>query len=44
MDLEVVKTTPITEPMAQLNIGANFKLVAAAGRARRTAISMRAIP
>jgi len=24
----VVKTTPITEPMAQLNIGANFKLVA----------------
>jgi alcohol dehydrogenase (cytochrome c) len=26
MDLEVVKTTPITEPMAQLNIGANFKL------------------
>jgi PQQ-dependent dehydrogenase (methanol/ethanol family) len=27
MDLEVVKTTPITEPMAQLNIGANFKLV-----------------
>ena len=27
MDLEVVKTTPIVEPMAQLNIGANFKLV-----------------
>lgn len=27
MDLDVVKTTPITEPMAQLNIGANFKLV-----------------
>jgi PQQ-dependent dehydrogenase (methanol/ethanol family) len=26
MDLQVVKTTPITEPMAQLNIGANFKL------------------
>jgi alcohol dehydrogenase (cytochrome c) len=26
MDLEVVKTTPITEPMVQLNIGANFKL------------------
>jgi PQQ-dependent dehydrogenase (methanol/ethanol family) len=25
--LEVVKTTPITEPVAQLNIGANFKLV-----------------
>jgi glucose dehydrogenase len=24
MDLEVVKTTPILEPMAQLNIGANF--------------------
>lgn len=24
MDLEIVKTTPITEPMAQLNIGANF--------------------
>jgi len=27
MDIEVVKTTPITEPMSQLNIGANFKLV-----------------
>ena len=26
MDLDIVKTTPITEPMAQLNIGANFKL------------------
>jgi PQQ-dependent dehydrogenase (methanol/ethanol family) len=26
MDLEVVKTQPILEPMAQLNIGANFKL------------------
>jgi alcohol dehydrogenase (cytochrome c) len=26
MSLDVVKTTPITEPMAQLNIGANFKL------------------
>jgi len=26
MDLDVVRTTPITEPMAQLNIGANFKL------------------
>lgn len=26
ISLEVVKTTPITEPMAQLNIGANFKL------------------
>ncbi|WP_376708320.1 pyrroloquinoline quinone-dependent dehydrogenase [Bradyrhizobium cenepequi] len=26
-DIEVVKTTPITEPMAQLNIGGNFKLV-----------------
>lgn len=24
MDLEIVKTTPILEPMAQLNIGANF--------------------
>src|SRR5215211_459833 len=28
MDIEVVKTTPITEPMSQLNIGADFKLVA----------------
>ena len=28
MDLEVVKTTPIIEPMAQLNIGANFTLIA----------------
>ncbi len=26
MDLEISKTTPILEPMAQLNIGANFKL------------------
>ncbi len=26
MDIEVVKTTPIVEPQAQLNIGANFKL------------------
>jgi len=26
MDLEVIKTTPILEPMVQLNIGANFKL------------------
>jgi alcohol dehydrogenase (cytochrome c) len=26
MDVEVIKTTPILEPMAQLNIGANFKL------------------
>jgi alcohol dehydrogenase (cytochrome c) len=26
MDLEVVKTTPVLEPMAQLNIGANFAL------------------
>ena len=28
MDLTVEKTTPILEPMAQLNIGAQFKLVA----------------
>jgi alcohol dehydrogenase (cytochrome c) len=27
MDLTVVKTTPVTEPVVQLNIGANFKLV-----------------
>ena len=27
IDLEVVKTTPILEPMAQLNIGADFKFV-----------------
>jgi alcohol dehydrogenase (cytochrome c) len=27
MDLEVVKTTPVLEPMLQLNIGANFNLV-----------------
>jgi PQQ-dependent dehydrogenase (methanol/ethanol family) len=26
-EIEVVKTTPIVEPMAQLNIGANFKIV-----------------
>jgi alcohol dehydrogenase (cytochrome c) len=26
MDLEVVKTTPILEPMAQLNIGSNFNI------------------
>ena len=28
MELTVLKTTPILEPMAQLNIGADFKLVA----------------
>src|SRR5439155_1361617 len=28
MDIEVGKTTPITEQMSQLNIGANFMLVA----------------
>ena len=28
IDLEVVKTTPVLEPMVQLNIGANFKAVA----------------
>ena len=27
IDIDVVKTTPITEPQVQLNIGANFKLV-----------------
>ncbi|HEX5325543.1 MAG TPA: PQQ-binding-like beta-propeller repeat protein [Acetobacteraceae bacterium] len=27
IDLDVVKTTPVTEPVVQLNIGANFKLV-----------------
>ena len=27
INLDVVKTTPITEPVAQLNIGASFKLV-----------------
>jgi alcohol dehydrogenase (cytochrome c) len=27
MEIEVKKTTPITEPMSQLNIGADFKLV-----------------
>ena len=32
ISLDVVKTTPVTEPSAQLNIGANFKLVSAAGR------------
>src|SRR5205814_986417 len=26
MDLEIAKTTPILEPMAQLNIGANFNI------------------
>lgn len=26
MDLEIVKTTPVLEPMAQLNIGANFTM------------------
>ncbi|MFQ5774882.1 MAG: pyrroloquinoline quinone-dependent dehydrogenase [Kiloniellaceae bacterium] len=26
MDLDIVKTTPITEPQAQLNIGANFSV------------------
>ena len=27
MDLEIVKTTPVTEPMVQLNIGANFTII-----------------
>jgi len=27
MDLDVVKTTPVTEPMVQLNIGATFKVI-----------------
>jgi len=31
MDLTVVKTEPITEPVAQLNIGADFKVVAPKG-------------
>ena len=31
IDLEVVKTTPVLEPMAQLNIGADFKFVAPEG-------------
>src|SRR6516162_6515602 len=26
MNLEVVKTTPVTEPQAQLNLGATFKM------------------
>ena len=34
IDLEVVKTTPILEPMAQLNIGAEFKFVPAKGEDR----------
>jgi hypothetical protein len=34
IDLEVVKTTPILEPMAQLNIGADFKFVPAKGESR----------
>ena len=32
MTLEVVKTTPVTEPQAQLNIGANFRRSATAER------------
>src|SRR6185312_14122672 len=31
IDLEVVKTEPVLEPMAQLNIGADFKFVAPEG-------------
>jgi alcohol dehydrogenase (cytochrome c) len=34
IDLEVVKTTPVLEPMAQLNIGADFKFVPAKGEER----------
>jgi alcohol dehydrogenase (cytochrome c) len=34
IDLEVVKTTPVLEPMAQLNIGADFKFVPAKGEDR----------
>lgn len=31
IDLDVVKTEPVTEPVVQLNIGANFKFVAPEG-------------
>jgi hypothetical protein len=31
MKLDVVKTTPVTEPQAQLNIGANFTITAPPG-------------
>jgi len=34
IDLEVVKTTPVLEPMAQLNIGADFKARPAEGESR----------
>ena len=41
MDLEVVKTTPITEPMAQLNIGANFRLTNPQGGRRHGHVDAR---
>ena len=42
MTLEVTKTTPIVEPQVQLNIGADFKIVAPPA-ARSMAISTRVI-
>ncbi len=41
MDLTVQKTSPILEPMAQLNIGANFSLVHPAGEKAHGHVSAR---
>jgi alcohol dehydrogenase (cytochrome c) len=41
MDLEVVRTEPITEPVVQLNIGANFTFVAPDGDTMRGHIRAR---
>lgn len=41
MDLEVVKTTPITEPQAQLNIGANFTFTNPVGGVARGHVDAR---
>ena len=41
MEMEVVKTTPIVEPMAQLNIGANFKITDPPGEKARGHVDAR---
>jgi PQQ-dependent dehydrogenase (methanol/ethanol family) len=41
MDLEIIKTTPVLEPMAQLNIGANFNITHPKGEKAHGHVSAR---
>jgi glucose dehydrogenase len=41
MDLEIIKTAPILEPMAQLNIGANFNITHPKGEKAHGHVSAR---